>query len=81
VGWLLGWNRSGSAQRILYYSVSRKYFSMQTNPEKSRNVFKAKKISRTSPKIRERKPKIDEDMRNPNKVIGAHENILEPSNK
>jgi hypothetical protein len=43
VGWLLGWNRSGSAQRILYYSVSRKYFSMQTNPEKSRNVFKAKK--------------------------------------
>jgi hypothetical protein len=43
VGWLLGWNRSGSAQRILYYSLSRKYFSMQTNPEKSRNVFKAKK--------------------------------------
>jgi hypothetical protein len=52
VGWLLGWNRSRSAQRILYYSFSRKYFSMQTNPEMSRNVFKAKrKISRTSPKI------------------------------
>jgi hypothetical protein len=44
-------------------------------------LFKGTKNTRNFPKISGKFPEIDWDMNNPNKVFGAHEKNLDPSNK
>jgi hypothetical protein len=56
-------------------------FNEKTIPEKSRNCLKARKILRKSQTFQKKFPELDWSMNNPNKVFGAHEKVLEPSNK
>jgi hypothetical protein len=57
------------------------FFNAKTIPEVSRNCFKGTKNTQKITKNPGKFPEAHWDMNNPNKVFGAHEKILEPSNK
>jgi hypothetical protein len=57
-GLAAGLERVGSAQKDILFS-SRKYFSMQRNPEKSRKCFRGTKNIQKIPKILGKFPEID----------------------
>jgi hypothetical protein len=63
----------------LFYS--RNYFQCKNKFQKSRTCLEGNKNTQKILKIIGKFPEIDWDMSNPNKVFGADEKILEPSNK